>query len=255
MNRFSAFQKTLFFVCCLTLNGISKIQAQSFFTYDKESKVMYAISNDAQSVIVSLKIGDPLQQMKLMRNGLEVWVDYKGKTNKKTGIKYPLPSSGGFQQQGMQAPRNSNPDETPSIRPMIELLMATKREVELVGFKEELNGKFDITGIKTINIGIGFGEKDTILYQCSIPFSAFAQALDFSRTFSVGIVLKGMERPDMNGAGMPGGGGPPAGAMMSSGGGMGGGRMRGMGGGMPDMREMEKMFSDNIIWQKIQFKL
>ncbi len=249
LRKAIAFFVILFSLC------FSHSQAQSGYLYDKESKVFYEVFNDAQSIIVSLKIGDPMQQMKLVRNGGEVWIDYKGKTSKRTGVKFPLPSSGGFQQQpgGMQNQRNAG-TETPSMRPMLEFMMATKKEIELVGFKEEINGKFDINNSTGVRIEVGFGEKDTVIYICSIPFSGFAQNLDFEKLFSVGIIIKGMERPDGAGAGFPGGGGGPPGGMMPPGGGMGGGRMRG-GAGMPDMREMEKMFSDNIIWHKTKFKL
>jgi len=250
MNLLPLYKKPILFFISFCSFFYNHSQAQSGYIYDKESKVFYDVFNDAQSIIVSIKIGDPIQQMKLVRNGLEIWVDYKGKTNKRTGVKFPLPSLGGFQQQSRQTQINDG-NEASSVRPMIELMMAAKKEIELVGFKEELNGKFDVINTTGIRIEMGFGENDTVMYICSIPFSGFVQNLDFEKSFSVGIVIKGMERPEGIGGAFPGGDGPPGG-MIPPDAGMSGGRTRG---GMPDMREIEKMFSDNIIWHRVKFKL
>jgi|GEM_PF-5187351 len=246
-------RKAITFLGILCSFFFSYSHAQSGYLYDKESNFFYDVFNDAQSIIVSIKVGDPMQQMKLVRNGGEIWVDYKGKTSKRTGIKFPLPSSGGFSQQGGMPNQRNTGNETPSMRPMIEFMMETKKEIELIGFKEEINGKFDINNTTGVRIEMGFSENDTLIYICSIPFSGFAQNLDFEKLFSVGIIIKGMERPEGVPGGFPGVGALPGGMMPPSGG-MGGGRMRG-GAGMPDMREMEKMFSDNIIWHKLKFKL
>ncbi|HSC39125.1 MAG TPA: hypothetical protein VLD19_14685 [Chitinophagaceae bacterium] len=59
--------------------------------YDEDAKTGYSVSNSDRLLKVRLWIADPLQQAKIMENGLELWIDTKGKKNKITGILYPLP--------------------------------------------------------------------------------------------------------------------------------------------------------------------
>ncbi len=59
--------------------------------YNKTAKTWCCIYNDHNAVYIQLSITDLLQQKKVVENGIELWVDVKGKRKKNTSIKFPLP--------------------------------------------------------------------------------------------------------------------------------------------------------------------
>lgn len=60
--------------------------------YNKTAKTWCCIYNDHNAVYIQLSITDLLQQKKVVDNGIELWVDVKGKRKRNTGIKFPLPA-------------------------------------------------------------------------------------------------------------------------------------------------------------------
>jgi hypothetical protein len=66
--------------------------------YFEEQKIGVGFQNDADNLYIMLKTSDRGMQQKVMRAGLTIWLDSKGKKNKAFGVHFPL---------GMQAFRNS----------------------------------------------------------------------------------------------------------------------------------------------------
>lgn len=58
--------------------------------YNKTAKTWCCIYNDHNAVYIQLSITDLLQQKKVVENGIELWVDVKGKRKRNTGIIFPL---------------------------------------------------------------------------------------------------------------------------------------------------------------------
>jgi hypothetical protein len=199
--------------------------------YDKKNSVHYAIANDLQYVHVLIIVNDPALKIKLLRAGMEVWLNWKGKnkTGKATGIKYPLKSEEGFNPQE----RQQNPQQGAAI---FKTVLAQKTQLELTGFKKELNGKLNTANNSGVKIAINFTEKNVMIYELSVPFTSLEEAVSFNTTASVGIVFKAIELSDLpNGGRRPGGFGGRPGA------GSGGSQQR------PDM---EKIFKEITIWDK-----
>ncbi|MEP6746073.1 MAG: hypothetical protein ABJB86_00020 [Bacteroidota bacterium] len=90
--------------------------------YDEDSKSWYAIYNTGNIIHVYLAVTDPLQQRKIVTNGMEIRIGTKGKKNKKTGILFPFnahePNEKPMQEQtpGFNGPVNfdsrNEPDTT-----------------------------------------------------------------------------------------------------------------------------------------------
>ena len=66
--------------------------------YYEDQKIGVGFQNDADNLYIMLKTSDRGMQEKVMRAGLTIWLDSKGKKNKTLGVHFPL---------GMQAFRNS----------------------------------------------------------------------------------------------------------------------------------------------------
>ncbi len=65
--------------------------------YDGETKLQYTFSNDTKNLYLCMKAVDEKTQLKIIRAGLQVWVDTTGKNKHQTGILFPManPEAGG----------------------------------------------------------------------------------------------------------------------------------------------------------------
>lgn len=223
--------------------------------YNKTAKTVYAISNDKEAIHLLLRFADQAQQAKVMRAGLEVWLDPKGGKKKTISVKYPLKNSlppGEAPEAGMRPQQDG---QRPDMNDMREKMLLEKNTIVLAGFKTEQNGTFNIRQSINVKAAIKY-EKSDLVYELTIPYSALDEPLNFDKPLSMGISIKGMEMPSR---GNGGGGMSAGGGMRPGGGGMGGGMGgRGGGGGMgqrgggqaPGGGQREDMSQENSFWVK-----
>jgi hypothetical protein len=214
--------------------------------YDEDAKSWYAVYNTGNIIHVYLAVTDPLQQRKIVTNGMELWIDTKGKKNKKTGIFFPVnthePNEKPLQTPppGFNGPgsfdNHTGPD-TNSIQ-SLKTAIAHQREMKLTGFKEDLNGLQNIDHPSGIHVSLYF-VKDTLVYEAQLPVNTFSEPLSVNLHISVCLVEKGMTMPGPGGNEMPpdGGGGD--------------GMMPPPGGPPPGGEDGMGMFQDNTIWYKL----
>lgn len=260
MNLFFRRIPTLLLLVMSTAATRAQDNTTAPFVFDKTSKVWHSERNDGQTIEVIVKIGDPSRQMKILRNGLEIWIDTKGKKNKKTGVLYPLASASmtGAPRQAAFTPTSERSagqgDNRPNMHLAIAAMLQEKKEIELKGFKEELNGKHHISFSTGIELAISFGEKDTMEYRIRVPLSLLPNPVTPAKPIAIGIIMKGMQMPDMaQGGGFPGGEDGPGGNMPPPGGGGGGGMPPGgRGQNGPSSSDMQELFKEDIIWVKLK---
>jgi hypothetical protein len=246
----------LFIMCCanhlVAQTGI--VQQQPAFSgnlqvkrnYDDDSKSWYAVYTTGNIIHVYLAVTDPLQQRKIVTNGMELWIDTKGKKNKKTGILFPLAARVENQRplQGLPpdfnrpgASDNHSGPDTNNIK-ALETVISRLREMKLTGFKEDLNGVQNIHHPSGIEVSLYF-VKDTLVYEAQLPVNNFPEPLSINSRISVCFVEKGMLMPDFGGGQMPPDGGG------------GGDGMPPPGGPPPGGEDGMRLFQDNIIWYKL----
>ena len=251
--------RSYLFLSFIVLFSAQAGQAQAPFidrpyTKDDDANFSYAIFNDDHSMTIALKVQDPDEALKLARNGLEIWIDPKGKKKQKTGVRYPLgPSADSMQRR--QGRMDLNPGDTGRafLRKQAVLTVLRKKDVEYEGFKAEINGKKDVSDTSIINIATAYPARDAFYYSVRIPFTAFQEPIDPHHPFSVGIIIKGVQMgnggfegggPGEGGGGFGGDGPPPGGGPGGQGGGPGG----------PGGDDFRKLFADDAVWQKVSLK-
>ena len=210
--------------------------------YDEDAKSWYAVYNTGNIIHVYLAVTDPLQQRKIVTNGLELWIETKGKKNKKTGILFPvtLHEAGERPVQatppGFSGPGGfgNHPPDTNNIQ-VLETAIALQREMKLTGFKEDLNGMQNIHHPSGIQVSLYF-IKDTLVYDAQLPVNTLSDPISVNSRMAVCLVEKGSPLPGFDGNEML-----PDGA--------GNGMMPPPGPG-PGGEEGMRMFQDNTIWYK-----
>ncbi|HWY38756.1 MAG TPA: hypothetical protein VNY73_09370 [Bacteroidia bacterium] len=235
--------------------------------YDPDTKLNYVVSNDKENLYVCIRAADEQSQMKIIRGGMQVWIDTTGKKKKQVGISFPL-SAKMRTNDGEESPSEFKRSEKPNMERLHKKITDEANEMLLTGFKQPLNGYTARQNTSGLKLSINWDTNNIMIYEAIIPFSTFYKPTltnaDSLKTFGFSIVVNGLAAPErkddggsgganMGGGGMGGGGGMSGnrggmGGGMGGGRGMGGGGMRG-GGGAPS----NPMYETNSFW--IRFRL
>jgi hypothetical protein len=196
-------------------------------SYDSNTKSIYAFANDSLNIYVMMKATDRIQQIKIIQGGMEIWIDPRLKKNKTIGIRYPI---GGA---AMQMPDGRGGNQ-PGINEMRAQLKQQLLKMELVGFRQGLNGVHNVYHGMQVKPVIDWDGQDHLIYELSIPLIALPmEARNGLADISIGVFIKGLKMPEgFSATGRPGGVGPA-------------------GGGSPaGVSQLENLVKENMFWTK-----
>jgi hypothetical protein len=197
-------------------SGELKLTDSEYQSY-KKGLVLYYISNDNENLYLDLKIKETIEQTKLLKVGMNIWICMNGKSQKKTGIRYPIGSDYSGGRRGY-----SNQVNAPTP-------LSQAHTIQLIGFKDVEPSRFSADNTDNFRGKAWYNDGGDLLYSLVIPLAKISQ-LDESQD-KTGIITLGIEYgvpPEMGAGGPPSGGAPPSGAPRGGGGGRPGG-----GGGQP----------------------
>ncbi len=233
----------------VTIDGSNKDWPSPYPEYDEKAAIGYAVSNDKENLYITVETGDPATQLKILREGLTVWIDRKGEKGEETAINYPIPVNKdskeqraprqkvqGEGQQGMGSDRQQK--QRMELEDKVRAALDEAKEFSLQGFKS-CNLQFPIMELDTcgIVVRIGLDADNELVWEAKVPLKTFyfkpqVTRADKGKPISICFETTAMKRPPgQQGGGSHGGG---SGFRPSVGfGGMGGmGMGMGMGGGM-----------------------
>ena len=191
-----------------------------------EKTFEYSVAHNDSDLFVRMKILNPLEQMKFLTAGMELWIDPSGQERQKVEVVYPI--KGELATTAMQ-PQNASGDKKQNREMMHLDVRAQVVSMNRIGFKPEYSGTQTISQNTGFKAAINWNESDELIYELKIPLQAFngtVSANHMDLEFSIGA----LERPAENHGGSENVGGFRQGGMA---GGMrgGGGGYRGGGGG------------------------
>lgn len=219
--------------------------------YDKKTTIRFDFANNSKFIYFVLRVDDLELQKNIMTNGLDIWINKKGRQMMETAVTYPCPSEeaqtielggrGGFNPMAAMAQASSSSAAKEVY--MIDSIILT-------GFYIE-NGKQGIRNCP-VKVAIAKGESSCMLYEIAIPVNSFwkeaLEKADVKKAIQVAFVLKGKPAPTISFGGRGG-----------NRGGMDMGRM--MMGGMPGMTRNQRQsmqdflpeeYRDKVFWFKAQ---
>ncbi|XZF12488.1 hypothetical protein ACTHGU_11905 [Chitinophagaceae bacterium MMS25-I14] len=215
----------------VVIDGANNDWPSPYPLYDSKAKIGYAASNDRDNLYITMQTGDRQTIMKILRNGLTVWIDTSGRKSQQMSINYPVENTEMPTRTGKEEGEMEKADMAMRRQRMVD----NARNMSLNGFAG-CNGDFLVKQANNcgIVVRIGFDEYNTLIWEASVPLKAIYKpqltAADAGKPVSICFAIKGMKQPKQDENGGNAGGGMRGGGGMS-GGGMGGG-MRGGGGGM-----------------------
>lgn len=206
----------------ITVDGFANDWPETFRYYDGNTMLQFSIANDSNYFYLCLKANEPMTQRNLLRSGLAIWVDPKGKKKEHAGLVFPMKKEHGApspherpEYQDPGAPRRA-------MNQMKQHVLLTQNSMLLFGLtptgKEEAPIKGNEYGIEA---GISWDTLDIMTLEYKIPapllFGHGLTAADTTKAFSLGLVIAAdpeeqkMQRngdadPNMNAGGMGSGG-------------------------------------------------
>lgn len=136
--------------------------AQADWIYNKKGKVYYFISNDDNKIYVSLLIQDQVVGLRILSEGMKLWINMDNKPERNLGIHFPV----GTQSQSSDS-RKRDKQETGAQEVSIINAISMATTIELIGFKGEerrVKAENPDTFTGSVRIDQGF-----LLYNMALP--------------------------------------------------------------------------------------
>ena len=264
----------------VTIDGSNKDWPSPYPEYDSKSMLGYCVSNDKDNLYITVETGDLATQLKILQNGLTVWIDKTGNKEEIIGINFPLPyeyahkdkvkgelNNDKREEHSYTGQNNTHPDNWKEKRRLameekVKRMMKDVNAYSLQGFKA-CNFEFPLLERDTCGIVVrmAIDSDNEMVWEAVIPFKSFYSKKEISRIdkgkiMSVCFETTGSKKPagqtgnsGHHSGGGGGGGFRPSIGMGGMGGmhmGMGGGGMRGggRGGGQQNTQdtEMEQLY-------------
>ena len=257
-SKKSANNKNVYVDTAIVVDGDNKEWPTPYPYYDEKAGIGYDISNDKDNLYITVKTADEKVQVKMLRGGVNVWIDTKGEKNLITAINYPLEHNNSAAKGESSAKQSSQERKMEAIE--------NARDYTLSGFKK-CNGSLSINQANSCGIQVKMGVNDfnELVWEAAIPFTALygrkITVVDTHKPISICFDIKGLKQAaGANGGGRgrsgSGMGGGMRGGGMGGGGGMhgGGGRMGGGGNhgsnNAAGNADRQKLFEPTKTWVK-----
>jgi hypothetical protein len=219
--------------------------------------LQYNVTNDDKNMYIAVSSADGNTQLRILRSGMTIYFDPKGKKNKEVSLHFPIqkqPDPNANRNRGGESNtlyyQNGHTANTAGRNTRKEELLLQSDYFNTTGFSGIENGQFGLNDPKCpIRLAIKLNNDDSLLlYEIVIPLAtAFGPdwAANLSKkSVTVGIVIDAIPGSGGGGAGpRPGGYGGMHGMGMHGGGmgGMGGGSR--YGGGQPSQKEDDSWYT------------
>jgi uncharacterized membrane protein YgcG len=234
----------------ITVDGRADDWKNDSLQLSPRGTVEYGMANDEKNIYIVLRIPDQAEQAKLLRGGMQVWIDPDGKKEKATEVIYPVRGELGESEKPLQI----TPGEKPNLTDMHHHIVTQLISLNRVGFKPEFTGVQSVRENTGFKAALGWNENEDLIYELQVPLAAFKQPVKTGQV-QFGFFISGVERPKENagqaaqwnagGEGMGGGG-------RQGGGNYGGGRHnfgnRTAGRQTNNANNWQKMYQDENFW-------
>lgn len=198
-----------------------------YYSSWKKGAVLYCLTNDGSNIYLDMKIRETLEQNRILKSGMTLWIDVEGKTRKRFGVRYPIGSD--YTRMGRK------PGEMQMGTPL-----SMANTIQLIGFRKERPAHIPSNSSEGIRGSVKYDNDGNLIYRLVVPISDIeGYSKDSGKVLNMCIEY-GAPPPELSkvSSGIPSGGGMGGGMPPGGGGGRGGGRGGGGGGrgggeGMP----------------------
>jgi hypothetical protein len=166
------------------------------FETDKGTLTAYSIDHDATNLYLVLKVTDQAMQMKMMMQGMSLYLDKNGKKKERTGIQFPVKrESGGGGQRGGGMPSGAGNGSAPDQKEMMERIASTMIILKTFGFENQDEEKTQLLAeADGINVAFEWDNANNLCIEYQVPLSLLGKPADLKdKTLGLGWKIHGME--------------------------------------------------------------
>lgn len=165
------------------------------FETDKESKIQYALDHDPGNLYLAMKVPDFRMQIKMMTQGMKLFIDKKGKRKEGTGIEFPVKreeSMGGFGGRGGRGAVGEA--GKPDPKEMRARLAANLIFLKTFGFADQEDKTLVIGESGEIGLAYNWDEENNFYIEYQIPLHLIdAPSSLAGKPLGIGWKIMGME--------------------------------------------------------------
>ena len=125
----------------IAIDGDVKEWGDSLRYYNVEKQVNYALANDKDNLYIAVRINDRREQNKILKSGLTISIDPKGKKKETFSITFPLNVQGGTPVLNIRNDDNG-PISQDERDDLMKERLTTLRGIKVEGFKD-IEGRYD----------------------------------------------------------------------------------------------------------------
>ncbi len=169
------------------LDGSTSEWPANRFEQNKSPNIRYALDNDAKNLYVAMIIPDFETQMKIMGQGMQLYIDTKGKKKEGKGIKFP--------QKKVQANyAATNQSGKPDMKLLKSLMAMNLGSLQLFGFSDEEQKDQDLMAPGSANIMFTWDDNNVMAIEYRIPVSLVGDITSLNqKQISFGWIINGAE--------------------------------------------------------------
>jgi hypothetical protein len=241
----------------IVIDGNIKEWGDSLRYYNQEKQLNYSLANDHKNLYVAIRINDRSEQIRVLRSGLTLSIDTRGKKKESFSMTFPV----GINNESDFAPQGTGPDGNTNLTQadrdeLMRARLTKLREIRVSGFKDVEDETITTSNTYGFKVAIDYSKDGYLVYEAAIPLKFF-NVTDFTKNewafnFKInGITRPGESKNDGNHEGMSRGGRGGFGGSGFGGGGRGGhgGRGGNIGGNEPSADHSELSKSVDF-WEK-----
>jgi hypothetical protein len=233
-----------------TLDGSTTEWPDTLFENDKGTTISYAVDNDANGLFVGMRIPDFPEQIKIMRMGMKMFIDLKGKKKENMGIEFPVKSA--LSPGAGTGPAESGEGMKERMRSSLMLNMIFLRVFGVEGQDETQNKGLMMNG--NANIAFTWDTADVMHIEYLVPLAMLGDIKSLQdKTISIGWKINGMDISSTTTTSVTPTGVSGSGRRSS---GRSGARTTGSPtgtSGVPSRESFDKMMKEQNIWTKYTF--
>jgi len=225
-------------------------------TFDKSSKLFYAVTHDEENIYVGVMAKDDMVQRKILMFGLTLWIDTTGGKEQVKGVRYPIPSEERKQDKSRNLSDRDLPERALQAMPednrgrIIEPALLDK--MTLIGFNDIEEETVSLAEQSGINVRMQRQKLIGLTYEAKIPIDMlYADGTLRDKDLSLGIITGHLDLPDRrSGLRSPGGMNPGGGMTPGRGGGGQMGNRPGGSGNLEELQESTKLWLKGVEFEE-----
>lgn len=165
---------------------------------DKETRIQYAVDNDANNLYLAVKVSNQQLQVKMMSMGMNLYLDKKGRKREGTGIEFPIRRENGGFSNGRGGRTGTGEPGSGSTDPkeMKEKLATTMIILKTFGFDDQEDQTQLISQPNSINLAFDWDEANNLYIEYLVPLRFLGgQTALIGKTLGVGWKISAPEIP------------------------------------------------------------